>query len=148
MTKKPLVLVTLVAVIGGLCLYVNRDWFGRRPIQISHRFHAFGGRFDTGGGVAPIMFEFNQKLKLNDVKVVSATEALTNKYPHALWEMISESNSVPTRGFLYGMNIPGMRPAFAGVIAEPLDPAQKYRLQIKAGSLKAEHDFDLNPSAN
>lgn len=94
------------------------------------------------------MFEFSQKLKLKDVKVVSAAEALTNKYPHALWEMISDSNSVPTRGFLYGMNIPGMRPAYNGVIAEPLDPSQKYRLEIKAGSLRAEHEFDLNPSPN
>jgi hypothetical protein len=149
MTKKPVVLVTLVTVVCGLGFYLmNKDLFARRPIQISHRFHAFGGRFDTGGGVAPILFEFNQKLTLNDVKVVSATEALTNKYPHALWEMVSDSNSVPTRGFLYGMNIPGMHPAYKGVVAEPLDPSEKYRLQIKAGSLKAEHDFDLNPSPN
>lgn len=139
-------LVTLVALIGGLCLYVNKDWFARRPIQITHRFHPFGGRFDNGGGVAPLMFEFNQKLKLTSVKVVSVTEALTNKYPHVLWEMVSDSHSVPTRGFLYGMKIPGMRPAYKGVIAEPLDPDQEYRLLIRASSLTAEHNFDLNPN--
>ncbi len=147
MTKKPLLLVTLFAVIGGICLYFNRDWFSKRPIQISHRFSAFGGRFDPSGGIAPIMFEFNRTLKLTSVKVISATEALTNKFPHALWEMISDSNSVPTRGFLYGMKIPGMRPAYKGVIAEPLDPAQTYRLLVQAGSQKAEHEFDLNPKS-
>ncbi len=146
MTKKPVVLVTLVAVIGGICLYVNRDWFAKRPIQITHRFHAFGGRFDTGG-VAPLMFEFDRKLKLTSIKVVSTTEASTNKYPHPWWQMVSDSNSVPTRGFLYGMNVPGMHPVYKGVLAEPLDPAQKYRLMIQAGSLKAEHEFDLNPAA-
>ncbi len=147
MTRKPILLVTLVALIGGICFYVNRDWFAKRPIQISHRFHAFGGRFDAVGGIAPILFEFNRPLKLTSIKVVCAPEALTNKFPHALWEMVSDSNSVPTRGFLYGMNVPGMRPAFKGVIAEPLDPAQKYRLVVQAGSLKAEHEFDLNPSS-
>ncbi len=146
MTKKPLLVVTLLIAIG-ICVYVNRDWFARRPIQISHRFHPFGGRFDNAGGVAPIMFEFNRKLKLTSVKVVSATEALTNQYPHVLWQMVSDSNSLPTRGFLYGMNIPGMHPAYKGVVAEPLDASQTYRLLIQAGSVKGEHDFGLNPSS-
>ncbi len=148
MTKKPVLLVTLVAIIGAACLYMNRDWFAERPIQISHRFHAFGGRFDAAGGVAPIMFEFNQKLKLTSIKVISVTEAMTNKFPHALWQMVSDSNSVPTRGFLYGMNVPGMRAAYKGVLAEPLDLEQKYRLIIQAGTAKAEHDFDLNPAGS
>lgn len=141
-----MLLVTLLAVIGAICLYLNRDWFQKRPIQITHRFHAFGGRFDTAGGVAPLMFEFDRKLKLTSIKVISATDALTNKFPHTLWQMVTESNSLPTKGFLYGMNVPGMRPALKGVIAEPLDPSQKYRLIIQAGSQKAEHDFDLNPT--
>ncbi len=145
MTKKPVFLVTLLAVIAGIFLYVNRDWFAGRPIQITHRFNAFGGRFNSGSGVIPIMFEFNRKLKLTSVKVISASEALTNKYPHVLWEMVTDSNSVPTRGFLYGMNIPGMRPAYKGVAAEPLDPAQTYRLLVQAGSAKAQHEFGLTP---
>ena len=145
MSQKQAILLTLVALIGGFCLYLNRDWFARRPIQITHRFHPFGGRFDTGGGVAPLMFEFNRKLKITSVNVVSLTDAMTNKFPHSLWRLVSDSNSIPTRGFLYGMNVPGMRPAFKGVKAEPLDPAQKYRLLIQAGSTKAQHDFDLKP---
>ena len=89
------------------------------------------------------MFEFSSKLKLTSVKVVVVGELTTNSFPHPIWHMVSDSNSVPTRGFLYGMDIPGMRPALAGVIAEPLDPSQKYRLLIEAGSVKAQHDFDL-----
>ena len=96
--------------------------------------------------MAPLLFEFNRPLKLTSIKVVSVDEAASNKFPHALWEMVTDSHSVPTRGFLYGMNVPGMRPAYKGVVAEPLDPAGKYRLLIQAGSAKAAHDFDLNPT--
>lgn len=140
-------MVTLVLLGVGIFLYINRDWFSARPIQISHRFHAFGGRFDTGG-TAPLMFEFDRKLKLTSVKVVAVADALTNKYAHALWHLTSKSNSVPTRGFLYGMVVPGMQSTVSGIKAEPLDPAGKYRLLIEAGSRKAEHDFDLDPNAH
>jgi|SRR6516165_282785 hypothetical protein len=145
MPKRPTtVLLVLSALLGGILVYNYADWFHRRPIQITHRFHAFGGRFDTGG-VAPLMFEFNARLKLTSVKVVPLCDLLTNKFAHPIWHIVSDSNSVPTRGFLYGMDVPGMRPAVAGIIAEPLDPTQKYRLLIEAGSLKALHDFDLAP---
>jgi hypothetical protein len=137
-------LLVLSALLGGILVYSYGDWFHRRPIQITHRFHAFGGRFDTAG-VAPLMFEFNAKLKLTSVKVVPLCDILTNKFARPIWHMISASNSVPTRGFLYGMDIPGMRPAVAGTVAEVLDPSQKYRLLIEAGSIKAQHDFDLAP---
>jgi hypothetical protein len=146
MSKKPVILVTLLALIGGIFVYANKDWFGRRPIQISHRFHAFGGRFDNSGGVAPLMFEFDRRLKLTSVKVVALCEIQTNKFPHALWHLVSETNSVPVRGFLYGTDLPGMRPMYKGVKAEPLDPDQKYRLLLEAGSFKAQHDFDLDPT--
>ncbi len=146
MTKKQIFLVAVVALAGGFCLYLNRDWFRRAPIQITHRFHAFGGRFDNAGGVAPLMFEFSRKLKLTSIKVISVDELRTNKFPHALWHMVTDSNSVPTKGFLYGMNVPGMRPALKGVVAEPLDPAQTYRLLLEAGSAKGQYDFNLNPA--
>ena len=90
------------------------------------------------------MFEFNRQLKISSVKVVPLSAALTNKSVHPLWQLVSDSNSVPTRGFLYGMDVPGMRPAVKGVTAEPLDPSAKYRLLIEAGSVKAQHDFDLD----
>ncbi len=146
MTQKPILLVTVAVLCTGLLLYINRDWFVRRPIQISHRFHAFGGRFDRGGA-APLFFEFDRRLKLTSVKVIPLAELETNKFPRAAWQMISDSNSVPTRGFLYGGAIPGMRPALKGAIADALDPIQKYRLLLEAGSTKARHDFSLEPTA-
>ena len=145
MAQKNTLLIALLVVIGGLFMYLNRDWFQRRPIQISHRFYRFAGRFGRSDTATPVMFEFDRRLKLTSIKVVSFDESLTNKFPHPLWYMISSSNSVPTKGVVFGMDVPGMRPAVNGATANPLDPQQKYRLLLQAGSLKAQHDFTLEP---
>jgi hypothetical protein len=146
MAKKPWLPIAILVVVGGLFIYLNRDWFQRRPIQISHRLYRFAGRFGGGGSPTPVMFEFDRRLKLTSIKIVSVADAQTNKYPQPLWYMITSSNSVPTKGFVYGMNVPGMHSAVKGATADPLDPSQKYRLLVEAGSLKAQHDFTLEPT--
>ena len=146
MAKKPWLPITLLVVVGGLFIYLNRDWFQRRPIQISHRLYRFAGRFGGADAPTPVMFEFDRRLKLTSVKVVALADAQKNKYPRALWHMITSSNSVPTKGVVYGMDVPGMRSAVDGASAEPLDPIQTYRLLMEAGSLKAQHDFTLEPT--
>jgi hypothetical protein len=147
MAKKPWLPIALLVVIGGLFIYLNRDWFQGRPIQISHRLYRFAGRFGGGDTAIPVMFEFDRRLKLTSIKIVALADSLTNKYPHPLWQMISSSNSVPTKGFVYGMDVPGMRSAVNGATADPLDPRQTYRLLLEAGSVKAQHDFTLEPTA-
>jgi len=37
MTRKIWLLVTFAVLLGGLSLYLNRDWFAKDNIQISHR---------------------------------------------------------------------------------------------------------------
>jgi hypothetical protein len=147
MAKKPVLLIALLAVIGSLFMYVNRDAFRRQPIQISHRLYRFAGRFSKPDAPLPVMFEFDRRLKLTSIKIVALADIQTNKYPQPLWQMVSSSNSVPTKGFVYGMDVPGMRPALNGVAAEPLDPRQTYRLLVEAGSLKGQHDFTLEPGS-
>jgi hypothetical protein len=148
MAKKPVLLVALLAVIGSLFVYANRDAFRRRPIQISHRLYRFAGRFSKTDSPIPVMFEFDRRLKLTSVKVLALADIQTNKYPQPLWQMVSSSNSVPTKGIVYGMDVPGMRPALKGVAAEQLDPHETYRLLVEAGSLRGEHDFTLEPAGN
>ena len=109
MANKPWLPIALLVVIGGLFIYLNRDWFQPRPIQFSHRLYRFAGRFGGGDTATPMMFEFDCRLKLTSIKIVALADCLTNKYPHPLWQMISSSNSVPTKGFVYGMDVPGMR---------------------------------------
>jgi hypothetical protein len=148
MHRKPYILTILLLFLAGILVYLNRDWFRGSPIQISHRLYRFSARFNAADDpIIPVMFEFDRKLKLTSIKVFALAEIATNKVPHPLWHMISDSNSVPTKGFVYGLNVPGMRPARKGLTAQALDPTEKYRLQVEAGRTKALHDFTLDPGS-
>jgi hypothetical protein len=152
MTRKQWMFVALAVLLSGLSLYLNRDWFARDSIQISHRSMPprpgfWGRRRPDDGAVNPVLFLFNRHVKLTSVKVVSVSDLETNKYPHAIWHLQSDSNSVPIQEFFYGLPIRGMRPAVTGIAAEPLQPGVNYRMLIEAGSQKAEHDFVPVPRA-
>ncbi len=142
-------LVAAVLVLGGLSLYFNTDWFRKDNIQIYHRSRPLrlaGPRKRSQAlTYAPVFFGFDRKLKFTDIKVVPVAAVTTNKYTLPIWHMISDSNSVPTKGFLYGENVPGMRPAVKGAIPDPLEPGTKYRLFVQAGPVKVQHDFDALP---
>lgn len=151
MKKQQLLLLAVGLALAGLFLYINQDWFSRNKIRIYHRnapARALGPRRGRPANAAPppsIFFGFDRKLTLTSIKVIPVGDIETNKYPHPIWEMISDSNSVPTAGFVYGMNVPGMKPAVKGATADPLEPGVKYRLIIETGPLKAEHDFTIAP---
>jgi hypothetical protein len=147
MTKKQWMLLALAVVLAGFSLYLNRDWFAREDIHISHRSRPQRGFFRRPrastaiSATDPVLFGFDTKLKLKTVKVIPLSDIATNKYPHAIWHLVSESNSVPTKEFSYGAPIPGMHPALKGVTADPLEPGAQYRLFIETEGHKAEHDF-------
>ena len=143
-------LIAAALVLGGFSLYLNQDWFGGDSIQIHHRSRpASPGLFrrkkvavSTGdSAINPIVFGFEHKLKLTSVQVFSVSDIATNKYPHPVWHLVSDSNSVPIRDFSYGDAIPGMRPAVQGATADHLEPDVNYRLCVEAEGLKAHHDF-------
>ena len=146
MTKKHLVLI-LVALVA-LIAYVHffTDWFTPSTIQIVHTLRPPMPRHgrakpDENPNVNMVSFGLNGKFKLTELKVVLADDLATNKYPHAIWHLISESNSIPLKGFVYGMDIKGMHPKSAGIRAEPLDAGVNYHLSLVAGDLKGEYDF-------
>jgi hypothetical protein len=147
MTKKQWMLLALAVLLGGLSLYLNRDWFMKEDIHISHRsrpqksFLRRGRPPAANATTDPVLFNFDTKLKLKTLKVVPLSDMATNKFAHAVWHLVSESNSVPTQEFAYGAPIPGMHPALKGVTADPLEPGVQYRLFIETGGRKAEHDF-------
>lgn len=143
MSGKSIFVTIGVVVLAGIALYANRERFMRKPIQITHRLHRFGGRFDDPSGVAPIMFELDRKARVTSIKVVFASEIATNQHAHPLWHLVSDSHTAPLRGFLYGMDIPGMHPAVKGATPDRLAMGPTYRLLLEAGSLKTHYDFDL-----
>ena len=150
MSPRKLIL-SLIAVLGlgGLCLYMNRDWFASEPIQISHRVSPWLASRGRGPGDTrrgnPVVFSFDKYHRFSSIKVFVAADMTNNKYPHAIWDLVSESNSVPMASFVYGSRISGMRPAVKGTWADPLQPGVKYRLVVEIGDRQAQHDFTATP---
>lgn len=150
MTTKTWALIASAVMLGGISLYLNRDWFAAEEIQISHRSSprpvpVTRSRRAPPETAAPVFFGFNRKLGLTEVKVFPLSAVQTNKYPHPIWHLVSDSNSVPVKSFVYGSRIPGMRPAVKGALPEPLQPGVHYQLRIQAGKLTAQHDFEATP---
>jgi hypothetical protein len=150
MNRKHWMLIALAVLLGGFSLYLNKDWFAKDGIQISHRSRPgsigiFGRSRKDDSLVNPVLFLFNHRLKFTSIKVIPVSEIGTNKYPHPIWYLISDSNSVPTKTFYYGFRLKGMRPDVKGAIPDPLEPGVPYRLMVEAGSFKGEHDFVPDP---
>lgn len=153
LTKTKLILLALAALgVAVIYYYLYKDWFTPAEIQIFHRVTENrqpargprgGGRGGADLGPWTVAFGLNQKMRLTSVRVVSLADLATNKYPHALWHLVSDSNSVPVKAFTYGQRIPGMRPRVAGVPPERLNPGAEYRLLIEGEGKKAQHDFKM-----
>jgi hypothetical protein len=148
MTRNQWILIAAVALLGSLSLYLNKDFFAKENIQISHRSRpvpAAGRKRPTRNfgspDIEPITFLADRQLKMTSLKVIPVSDLETNKYPQAIWHLVSDSNSVPTREFFYGAPIPGMHPAVEGISADTLVPGEKYRLVVETASIKIEHDF-------
>ena len=79
--SKTFLVLFLVLGLGGLCLYLNRDWFADRPIQISYRVSPWlktapRGRKRTGSDLGtPVVFSLDSYHRLTSLKVVIAAEA-------------------------------------------------------------------------
>jgi hypothetical protein len=150
-TTKKIWIALAVVLVAGIYVYVYADWFKPVQVQIFHRLTAgrpLRGRWreKLSAPVLSVAFGFDRKLKLTDVKVVSVAALATNQNALAVWHLVSESNSVPVKAFLYGDFIRGMKPAVKGTAAQPLETNMTYRLFIKAGSMKAQHDFTFGKS--
>ena len=151
MTKKNVFVLTIafLAVIG-FYLYLFKDSFRKPNIQISHtiRLNTAYIRRPPKDATAEdfphlINFGLNGDYKLTSVKVVPVAALETNRFALPLWELVSDSNSVPTRAFTYGLKIKGMHPAVKGATADPLVPNVAYRLLVESKSLKGQHDFTV-----
>jgi hypothetical protein len=148
MTTKQWMLILLTIMLGAFSLYLNRDWFAQDNIQVYHRCRParfVPGRLAAGSDVESLMFGFDRRLKLTSLKMVPIEALKTNAYAHAVWELVSDSNSVPIKDFTYGMDIGGMRPPIEGLTPEALEPGVPYRLLVRAGKQRVTHDFTLQP---
>jgi hypothetical protein len=151
MTKKQWVLLAVFILLAAVYICAFTNW-GRRPaIQISHAADLKPRRFIrpnvNAGGVstANVRFNLDHPCRLTEVKVVRLADWQTNKSTLPLWHLISDSNSVPTRRFYYGVPIRGMKPVVANIRPKPLETNVTYRLFLTAGPVKGQHDFSTLP---
>jgi hypothetical protein len=149
MSRKQLLFFALfLLTAGAIYFYLYKDWLRPGSIQIISGIRDRRAPARPRGQPRPsgptVQFSFDGKFALTEVKVVPVSDILTNKYPHALWHLVSDSNSPPVKGFAYGEKIRGMRPNVTGVDADPLEPNVAYRLIVEAGSIHGEHDFQIN----
>lgn len=151
MTKKNIIVltVTFVAVIG-FYLYLFRDSFSKKVIQISYtiRLNPAYVLHPPAGTTAEelphlINFGLSGEFKLTSVKVVPLAEFETNKFAHPVWELVSDSNSAPVRAFTYGHKIKGMHTAIKGATVDPLVPNTTYRLFVETKTIKGQRDFTV-----
>lgn len=145
MSKNGIVLSVVLVLLASAYVTWFTDWLRPQTIQIIpviRPVRAAAKQVDPNQPqVYPVSFAFNRKCELTSVKVVAADDLATNKHPMPLWHLVSDSNSVPTRSFIYGHMIKGMHPAVARMRPEPLQPDVKYVLQIEAGALHAQAKF-------
>lgn len=149
--SKTILIIVLVLGLGSLAVYLNRDWFSKRPIQISYRISPWlkdsrrGRARPASDSGVPVVFSLDRYYRLTSVKVVIASEITTNKHAHPLWELTTSSNSAPTASFAYGERLRGMSPSVKGATADPLEPGVTYRLLVKTREQEAQHDFSTTP---
>jgi len=135
MNKKTWVLIATAIVLGIVYVIHFSTWFKPKVMLVSHN-ERFGR----------VNFSLGTAYQLTSLKVVSVSALASNKYALPVWELKSDSNSVPIKFFFYGQRIRGMKPAVNNARPEPLVAGEAYRLFIEAGARKAEHDF--TPKAN
>lgn len=145
MNLQALRLVAVVAVLAAICVYQCIDWISPPPIQIIAQLRPPRFPSSEGSDVYQVSFDLDNKYKLTCIDVVSLSELKTNKAAAPLWRLVTSSNSIPEKGFLYGMKIPGMHPPSAGFKTQPLLPDQDYRLRVEAGRFKGHIDFQTHP---
>ena len=148
MTKQSIVLITVAVVLAGVYVAFFTDWFVKPEIQILPQIRPpLRGKSAASvpqGDVAvyPVTFAFDKKYQFTEIKVVAAEDEKTNKYPHAVWHMISDSNSIPLKAIQYGAPLRGMKPKVPRSPPDPLQPEVTYRLHLTAtGRAKGTKTF-------
>ena len=100
-------------------------------------------RTNQTASVTVVAFGIDRECKLTDVKVLAVAELATNKYALPVWHLVSDSNSIPVKGFNYGEHIRGMRPQIKGARPDALESNATYRLLVQAKGQKGQHDFKI-----
>jgi hypothetical protein len=145
MTRKSWMLIGLMLALAIAYAVFFTNWFRPRTIKIYHLTRPRGYALRTRRNVPtpPITFGLESVYRLTEIEAVPLAAWETNHDVLPIWHLISDSNSVPVKSFVYGQRIRGMRPATPGTRPQPLRTNVLYRLFVTAGKAKGQHDFEL-----
>lgn len=134
MSKKTAILIFIAVVLAAASLFLWLDSMPPSKIQIAYRI------IPTGGTRA-VVFYLDPAYPMTRIKVMTAADAQST-HPHALWELVPDNKPVTKTEFIYGENIPGMKPLITGSTAEKLEPNTKYFLLVNfAKNVRGECTF-------
>jgi len=141
MTKKSILLISVAVALAACYLYYFTDWINPPVIQILPQLRPPRNPARNPSPVYQVSFNLDGKYRLTSVKVIPIQALATNKNAAPIWNLTTSSNSLPQKGFFYGVPIPGMRPALTNARPQRLQPEVAYRLFVKSGRAKGQVDF-------
>ena len=145
MTRKNWLSLLFVAALVVVYAVWFTDWFAPREFTVFHTFRGARGRPGLARRAPEpmLIFSASRQLKITEIRVVPLTGWTTNKSVSPLWHLVSESNSIPVKNFVYGQPILGLHSSIKGARADFPITNVTYRIIITAGKDGAEHDFEL-----
>ena len=139
-------LVVVALVLAALYVGFFTDWFRGQTIQIIVQNRPVAQRSDPKRNldeipVYPVSFALDRKYELTSLKVVSAQDLESQKFPTPLWHLIAQTNSRPTKAIVYGITPPGMKPAVEDSQPSALQPGVPYVVQLETKTIKSSTNF-------
>ena len=142
--KDKIIIFSLLGVIM-LALYLALfSGCKEEPMLITSKLRPVRRGTSVERGITPlydVTFGFNKAYKLTSVKVISAEDLRTNKFPRVLWHVVEDGRSAPVKAISYGKPARGMKPVVPDLQPEPLEADQEYVVLIEAGGIKAQTNF-------
>lgn len=137
-------LVVFLIALGAVYVIWFTDWFKPRTIHVFHTIRDVHFRRRAADEGPRLIFGVEPaEIKLTEIKVVPLADFQKNPETVPLWHLVTDSNSAPVKDFIYGQRIRGMRPAIAGAEAGPLQTNIFYRIFVKSGRARGQHDFEI-----
>jgi hypothetical protein len=151
MTKKNWLLVIFLIALAAVYVIWFTDWFKPKTFHVSHTIRQMHFRRRGAINTEPaLIFGVEPPQEVTEIKIVSLADFEKDPETLPIWHLISDSNSPPTRDFVYGQRVRGLRPSIAGAEAGELQTNMVYRIFIKAGRARGQQDFEIGgaPSTN
>src|SRR5271168_4659701 len=115
MQKKNWMPAFILVALAAVYVICFTDWLKPKHIHIFHTVREVHFRRAAGTPERSLIFGLDPRdIRLTEVKVVALADFQKNPETLPVWYLVSDSNSVPIRQFIYGQRIRGMRPALAG----------------------------------